>query len=206
LSTPICLASLSTSTRALCDGTTICTKTSAQPSNATVTIFETSAFRTKTKVIETLCRQGVDRMKTLRMEDLKSLFHKATRCARALVAACMLCVISSCSSCSTNTYTRAQDVIFPDSNVSYSHSVQPLMALGCAFAGCHGPNNAEPLDSYVSILSGSAGMIIPFKPDQSKLVQVIQGKLNHTYSLGNTITENHKKGIARWVLEGAKNN
>ncbi len=141
-----------------------------------------------------------------RLVDLRVFFDYATSFARAAVVSALLCIMSACSSCTSDAYTRAQDVVFPDSNVSYSRSVQPLMALGCAFNGCHGPYNQAPLDTYISIISGSAGMVIPYKPEQSKLVQVFQGKLNHTYSLGNTITENHKKGMARWVHEGAKNN
>ncbi len=133
-------------------------------------------------------------------------FSSTLRFARFVVPCLLLVASLMWTDCSTNTITRAQDVVFPDSNVSYSASVQPLMALGCAFSGCHSFNTSLPLDSYVSILSGSPGMVIPFKPDQSKLVQVIQGKLSHTYDLGSTITDNHRKGIALWVQEGAKNN
>ncbi len=129
-----------------------------------------------------------------------------SRFARAGLFCVLMVATMSCSSCTTDSYTRPQDVIFPDSNVSYSASVQPLMALGCAFTGCHAANNSAPLDSYFSILTGSPGMVVPFKPENSKLVQVVTGKLAHSYSISNTVTENHKKGISRWVLEGAKNN
>ena len=140
------------------------------------------------------------------MASSSDSFSLSARFARALVLCLLLATVVGCNSCTTNTYTNPKDVIFPDSNVSYSASVQPLMALGCAFSGCHAYNTASPLDSYISILSGSAGMVIPLKPDESKLVQVIQGKLSHAYSLANTITDNHRKGIAVWVKEGAKNN
>ncbi|MFM8438088.1 MAG: hypothetical protein ACKOAX_06400 [Candidatus Kapaibacterium sp.] len=100
--------------------------------------------------------------------------------------------------------TQPQDVVFPDSNVRYLQHVQPLLQLGCAFNGCHAAGSRIPLDSYIALFQ-TPGLVIPGKPESSMLVQVITGVLPHTYPLVS-ITENHRRGIATWVREGANNN
>ncbi len=132
--------------------------------------------------------------------------HRSTIVACMGTAALLIAVAPSFfAGCMSGTgITQPQDVIFPDSNVRYQQHVQPLLQLGCAFNGCHAAGARIPLDSYFALYQ-TPGLVIPGKPESSMLVQVITGTLPHTYPLVS-ITENHRRGMATWVREGAKNN
>lgn len=119
-----------------------------------------------------------------------------------------LSIILFCS-CSETIGTNSKDIIFPEKNVSFQQHVYPFLKLNCSYAGCHSDETAAGgvvLTSYITLFQ-SPGMIIIGDPDKSRLVQVIEGKLPHfTYFYRGNITENHKKGIRQWILEGALNN
>ena len=42
-----------------------------------------------------------------------------------------------CSACNDNVITSPDQIIFPDTNISYQLHVKPLLELTCAFSGCH---------------------------------------------------------------------
>jgi len=111
--------------------------------------------------------------------------------------------------CTETIGTNSKDIIFPDENVSFQFHVYPFLKLNCSYAGCHSDESAAGgiiLTSY-STLFASPGMIIIGEPDKSRLIQIIENKLPHfTLFYRGNITENHKKGMRIWILEGAKNN
>lgn len=112
------------------------------------------------------------------------------------------------ASCDSNTITNPSQVVFPDSNVSYRAHVLPLLSLSCTYVGCHNDESAAGnlrLTSY-SAMFQHAGLIIPTKPDNSVLIQTIEGTLPHRATFYQEFNTNQKKGMRVWVLEGARNN
>ncbi len=109
----------------------------------------------------------------------------------------------------SETFNSGKDIIFPDENVSFQNHVYPFLKLNCSYSGCHSDeSNAGGLTlTYYPTLFASPGMVIIENPDQSRLIQVIEGRLPHfTFYYRGNITENHKKGMRQWILEGAINN
>ncbi|MCX7937209.1 MAG: hypothetical protein N2971_05825 [Chlorobi bacterium] len=102
-------------------------------------------------------------------------------------------------------YRQPQDIVFPDSNVSYSRHVEPFLRLTCTFSGCHSASDRIPLDSYVALFQ-TPGLVIVGHPERSRLNQVLDGQLAHPPVFQHRITDNHRRGMAQWVREGALNN
>ena len=112
------------------------------------------------------------------------------------------------NSCSDNIITSPDQIVFPQVNVSYQQQVRPLLELTCAFSGCHDTeSSAAGIDvtGYFQLTS-RAGLIIPGRPDNSLLIQILEGKQGHLLTFQNRITDAQKKGVRQWVLEGALNN
>ena len=115
-------------------------------------------------------------------------------------------------SCSEPTIYSNRDIVFPDSNVSFSLQVQLFMSYTCSYSGCHSDETSAGgirLTEYFSYWEGkNVGMVIPGQPDNSRLVQYLEGKLviPHYYAYNWTINSNQKKGIRQWIKEGAINN
>ncbi len=110
-----------------------------------------------------------------------------------------------------NTFTSQNDIIFPDSNVSYQLHVKPFIQFTCAYYGCHNSEfraGGRDLSSYFALTDNAMnlGLIIPYDPENSILVQILQRKYFHRFSEQWYITDNHIKGISRWIAEGALNN
>lgn len=131
-----------------------------------------------------------------------------TNSTKAIVSGIFLAVCLFASSCQNTMITNPKDIVFPDSNVSYQNYVQPLFNLSCTFSGCHNDDSRAwnlSLTYYGGLLT-KPGLIIPGKPDQSILYQIIAQKLPHSANFQGQITTNHINGIHQWILEGAKNN
>lgn len=117
-----------------------------------------------------------------------------------------LLVVLLLGACEQGTvYRRPEDVVFPDSNVSYVRHVEPLLRLACAFTGCHSSSDRIPLDSYLALFQ-TPGLVIAGHPERSRLNQVLEGQLAHPPVFQDRITDNHRRGMATWVREGARNN
>lgn len=104
--------------------------------------------------------------------------------------------------------TEPTDVVFPESNVSYTRHVQPLFDVSCNFSGCHNTTDRAgnlSLASYFDLI-GRAGMVIPGDSARSLLVQVTSGRQPHSTNLSYIISSAHARGVAVWVEEGALNN
>ena len=113
-------------------------------------------------------------------------------------------------SCDTNMKNDPNEIVFPDSNVSYISHVYPLMRFTCAAPGCHNQYDRVAglvLDDYFDMMFSLAGaMVMPYKPNESVLVQIIEERLPHYPPIYLRMNDNHKRGIKTWISEGARNN
>ncbi len=125
----------------------------------------------------------------------------------ALIAAACALVATACGD---NMVTQPADVVFPDASVSFRAHVQPFLAVSCGVGGCHAdvnPAGRIRLTSYSTLMFDRANLIVPGKPDESLVIQVLNGVFAHPWGLiQDRINANHKRGMAQWVLEGALNN
>lgn len=105
-----------------------------------------------------------------------------------------------------------QDIVFPESNVSFGRHVDPLFQQRCAFAGCHGGSNpAAGLNlsspSYSRLINHQPRLIITGESNNSLLVQRIEGRISPRMPLiGGPLNDNQIRGIKKWIDEGALNN
>ncbi len=108
------------------------------------------------------------------------------------------------------------NIVFPEEGkgeVSFFSHVQPLLKVKCATANCHSAEYAAGqriLTEYTFLFTGkNLGLIILGKPDESLLIQVMDGRNPHldNIRLGTgIITQNQLQGMRRWILDGAPNN
>lgn len=116
--------------------------------------------------------------------------------------------------CGTQVIGPDTKIVFPDSLISYINNVEPFMRVKCSYIGCHcePPNNgynASNMSNYFSLFNtDNLGLIISGNPNGSRLIQILDGRLPHTYYLfpQGYITQNQLNGMKRWIQEGAKNN
>lgn len=112
--------------------------------------------------------------------------------------------------CSGTTITQPQDVVFPDSNVRFRGHVLPFITVTCANGGCHSDITAAAgirLTSYSSIMFDRPNLIVPSRPNESVINQILEGVLPHPFgNLQQRVTANHVRGMRQWVAEGALNN
>lgn len=126
---------------------------------------------------------------------------------QTILHAAILLALASLNSCSSNSIaTQTTDIVFPNVNVSYSQHVQPLLLLGCGRYGCHDEGSIVPLTSYNALLFQNVGLVLSGRPESSRLTQVMNGSLAHSYSFSGVINANHKQGVTQWIREGALNN
>lgn len=114
------------------------------------------------------------------------------------------------SGCNGNTITSPEDVVFPDTNVRFRGHVQPFLAVTCAVSGCHADLNAAGgirLTTYSTVLFDRPNLIVPGRPEESTVIQVLTGILSHPVGdLQRRVNSNHVAGMRQWVTEGALNN
>ncbi|MBU3699477.1 MAG: hypothetical protein FGM33_05620 [Candidatus Kapabacteria bacterium] len=114
------------------------------------------------------------------------------------------------SACGDNIVTNPNDIIFPDTNVSFRAHVLPFIALSCGIGGCHADVNPAAgirLTSYSTLMFDRGNLIVPGKPDESLVIQVLNGTFSHPWGfLQERVTTNHRLGMIQWVREGALNN
>lgn len=122
----------------------------------------------------------------------------------AIAALFVLCA------CSSNMITQPQDVVFPDSNVRFRGHVLPFLTVTCANGGCHSDITAAAgirLTSYSSIMFDRPNLIVPSRPNESVIIQILDGILPHPFgNIQQRVTANHIRGMRQWVTEGALNN
>jgi len=101
------------------------------------------------------------------------------------------------------------NIVFPDQNVSYSGHVQPLFDASCATSGCHDEFSQAgnlQLRSYFDLFR-SSGIVLPGDSLRSILSQVMSDRLPHTATPISFVADlNQRRGVSRWIHEGALNN
>lgn len=112
------------------------------------------------------------------------------------------------ASCSDTLVSNPQEIIFPDTAVSYRNHVRPFLGLACAYSGCHSdefPAGGVRLTSYFTLFE-SPGLIIAGKPDQSKIILILENTLPHPLTFQQRIAPAQQRGMRTWVGEGARDN
>ncbi len=139
--------------------------------------------------------------------DRTDRHHRQGRAS--LLSLCLLLggILLLCSGCDTGV-TDPEDIVFPDSDVSYRSHVQPLLELGCSFGGCHNSIDKAgnlSLENYIDLFN-RPGLVLPGDSARSLLVQVTSGRQPHVVTVSELITTEQARGLALWVEEGASNN
>ncbi|MBI3004375.1 MAG: hypothetical protein HYY49_03055 [Ignavibacteriales bacterium] len=119
--------------------------------------------------------------------------------------------ISLSSGCEDNIVNQPVNVVFPDSNVSYSQHLEPLFQQGCALSTCHGRASQGGLNletpSYTKLMNHPTRLVVAMEGENSLLVQRIDGRVQPQMPLNRTpLNKNQIDGIKKWINEGAANN
>lgn len=101
----------------------------------------------------------------------------------------------------------------PQSNISFSQNIYPILQVKCAFSGCHAsPNPAQGLDlSTYSGVTANPQIVFPGEPNISWLVLAIEGNTPPIQPMppigyARPVTLEQIRGIRKWIEEGAENN
>jgi hypothetical protein len=138
----------------------------------------------------------------------------------ALLAS-VIAVVFGFSACrdTSNPVTKIDEIVFPDSNISYAKLVQPLFFAACASAACHeiarkgsaenGGNDNLDLTLWAGLWKADYTIISPPDTSNSILVWCIEWRpIGNIYPMPpppkNQLSQNQIRGIKRWILEGAK--
>src|SRR5688500_7111171 len=94
------------------------------------------------------------------------------------VAGVALGLILFLGSCDDNVISSPEDVIFPDSNVSYRAHVAPFLAVGCNISGCHDLPRTENRGIALTSFHHLRDIRVVNQPGDTNaaLVQVLYGK------------------------------
>ncbi len=118
----------------------------------------------------------------------------------------VLAYVSSCKS-STAPITKLSDIVFPDSDISYNRTIQPLFNIACATPGCHdAQTEAKNLDltSYAALRLRFYDVVIPHDTINSRLVWSIEGRLGSVpMPPSAALLPNQIRGLKKWIMEGA---
>lgn len=109
--------------------------------------------------------------------------------------------------CPTGVVNNPNDVVFPDSNVSYRNHVQPFLGTRCM--PCHDSYNAAGgirLTSYSYLMFDRPNLVVQGKPEQSLLIMVLEQEIPHLSGNFQNIPSSQIRGVRTWIAEGAKNN
>ena len=127
------------------------------------------------------------------------------RFAAAGTVVVLACIIASCKS--DNTVSSLDDIVFPDKNISYYRSIQPLFNIACTNSGCHDTKSfAGNLDltSYSGIRQRFYDVVIVRDTTMSHLVWRIDAKFGFMpMPPTRLLTLNQRRGLKQWILEGA---
>ncbi len=124
-----------------------------------------------------------------------------------LVTAIIAGVFFSCKN-NSNPVHNLDDIVFPDTGISYERQVQPLFNIGCAINGCHDAStraNSLDLSDYYGTTQSKFGVVRPYDTTNSRLIWSIEGK-NSAIPMPpyRALNANQVHGLIRWILEGAK--
>lgn len=117
-------------------------------------------------------------------------------------------------------YTGCKDTIsgneldkkaIPDSNVSFSQNLQPVLEVKCANSGCHDDGTRSGGISFTTWANATSdpNVVYPGKPENSSMVWSIE-RLPNVQAMPPVgyppLTAAQINGIKTWIKEGAKNN
>lgn len=111
----------------------------------------------------------------------------------------------SCKDTSTDTITKIDDVVFPDSKINYYKTVQPLFNVGCAVNDCHtAKTKAGNLDlsDYLGLKQRFYDVVIVRDTINSRLIWYIDGR-QPSAQWHRPLNPNQIKGFKTWIMEGA---
>lgn len=123
-----------------------------------------------------------------------------------MIAASALLLIQSCDD--TLTSTDVNNIVMPDSNVSYARHIAPVFEVKCV--PCHNNNGRQEagldLSSWTGI-TADPSIVARGSDSTSILVWTIEGFPPYPLMppTGRMI-DNHINGIRTWIREGALNN
>ena len=151
-----------------------------------------------------------NRQQYSKMNHARELIMKSAR--RTIILFPLLLIAWSSWVCKDSvTDGNIGDIVFPDSNVSYSRHVEPLFLRACAITGCHDAESMAAGVSFETYQGATSNPLIIWARDttSSILVWSLEGKNGKTImppTYRPQLTLNQKEGIKRWIWEGAKNN
>ena len=124
---------------------------------------------------------------------------------------CTSLFIFSCDD--TLTVEDVDNKPMPQSNISFSQNIYPVLQVKCAFSGCHAsPNPSQGLDlSTYSGVTANPQIVFPGEPNISWLVLAIEGNTPPIQPMppigyARPVTLEQIRGIRKWIEEGAENN
>ena len=128
------------------------------------------------------------------------------------ISSCCICSLLLVSCKDQTSQNHTSNIVFPDSNVSFSKHVEPLFQQTCSGAGCHGGSqpaanlNLE-VNMWHSLIDYSPAIIIVKKGNNSPLVMYLDGRLSPQMPLrSQPLTTNQINGVKKWIDEGANPN
>ena len=111
--------------------------------------------------------------------------------------------------CTSGSITDPTQIVFPERDVSFTQHVRPFLTLSCAFSGCHGdvsPGGGIRLTTYYALLTDRANLVVPGQPDESLLIQTLDGRIPHRFDVISRVSSDQLRGVRTWITEGALNN
>lgn len=85
---------------------------------------------------------------------------------------------------------------------SYKQNIDPILQSRCV--GCHGNSGGYAVDTYTNLMKKD---IIPGNPDDSVLIQRIEGKVQPQMPMGlEPLSGDQVQTLKNWLKDGAKNN
>jgi len=120
------------------------------------------------------------------------------------MAASLILFAQSCDDTFTN--SEVDNIVMPDSNVSYNAHIAPVFEVKCVL--CH--NNTGRKEAGLDLSSWLAAtndpsIIFPGDDSSSVLVWTIE-RIYKPMPPSESLIPNHIKGIRTWIREGALNN
>ena len=116
-------------------------------------------------------------------------------------------IFISCEDTTTNSISDIDKIIFPESNINYLETIQPLFNIGCATSGCHDvKTKASELDlsSYESLMLRPL-VVLAGDTAKSRLIWRIEGQfVVLPMPPQRSLTKNQIRGFKTWIMEGAK--
>ena len=124
---------------------------------------------------------------------------------------CLIILLFGCDD--TLTVEDVDNKPIPQSNISFSQNIYPILQVKCALSGCHAPPNPEKgldLSNYAGV-TADPNIVFPGLPDNSLLVLAIEGITPPIQKMppngfARPVTSEQIRGIRKWIEEGAKDN